>query len=292
MQCHVVDEQLRPTGVGQEGELLIGGAGIARGYLNRHELTAEKFIADPFGDNPQARLYRTGDLVRWSPEGNIEFLGRIDQQVKISGFRIETGEIESVLTRHEMVQECALAAWDGPLGGKRLVAYLVPRTGARPALEELRRYLGETLPDYMVPSAFLFLSALPLLPNGKVNRKLLPAPDGKRPDLLQTFVPPAPGLETDLAAIWREALFLDQVGVDDSFFELGGSSLQMAHVHFRLQKALDREFKITDLFNHPTVRQQAAHFNPARPAGSGTQRIDDRASRQRASMAALRNIRR
>ena len=206
----------------------IGGDSVARGYLHRPELTAEKFIPDPFSTKPGARLYQTGDLARHRPDGNIEFLGRADDQVKLRGFRIELGEIESRLRQHPSVRDAVVLAREDTPGDLQLVAYVV---APAPAPEELRRFLLETLPDYMVPAIFMPLDSLPLTPNGKLDRRALPAPDRSLASAGKTFVAPESPQEIALAEIWSQVLKLDRVGVHDNFFALGGhSQIGRAHV--------------------------------------------------------------
>jgi len=219
-------------------------------------LTAEAFIPNPFGDEPGARLYRTGDLVRYLPDGRIEFLGRIDHQVKIRGFRIELGEIEAVLGQHPGVRETVVLAREDEPGEKRLVAYVVPNDGQEPTVSELRRFLKEKLPEYMVPSAFVTLEALPLTPNGKVDRQALPSPQGTRPELEGAYVAPRTPVEEVLAGIWAEVLGLEQVGVHDNFFNLGGDSILSIQIIARANQAGLR-LSPRDLFQHPTVERMA-----------------------------------
>ncbi|MFQ5796950.1 MAG: condensation domain-containing protein, partial [Candidatus Bipolaricaulia bacterium] len=238
---------------GVPGELHIGGVGLARGYLNRPELTEKKFIPHPFSEEPGARLYKTGDCVRYLPDGNIEFLRRIDHQVKIRGFRIELGEIEAVLVNHPAVQETVVMAREDTPGDKRLVAYVVPKQAQAPTINELRSFLKEKLPDYMVPSAFVPLEALPFTPNGKVDRRALPAPDQIRPQMEETFVSPRTPVEESLAAIWRDLLELKQVGIHDNFFELGGHSLLATQVISRLHELFKVEIPLRVLFESPTI---------------------------------------
>jgi amino acid adenylation domain-containing protein len=258
----VVDRDFRPVPVGIPGELWIAGDGLARGYLNRADLTAERFVPDPFAAKPGARLYRTGDLVRWRPSGELEFLGRIDHQVKVRGFRIELGEIEAALLRHESVAAAAVVVREDA-GDKRLVAYLAGG-GECPPAAELRQYLNRLLPDYMVPSAFVVLDALPLTPSGKVDRKALPAPEGTRESAVATaYVDPRSELERTIAAVWRDVLKLERVGADDNFFDLGGHSLLAAQVHARLGEILGRELALVDLFRYPTVASLAAFLGGA-----------------------------
>jgi acyl carrier protein len=226
---------------------------VARGYLNRPELTAEKFIPDFFDEEPGARMYKTGDLARYLPDGNIEFLGRIDHQVKVRGFRIEPGEIEAVLGRHPGVRESVVLAREDEPGDRRLVAYVVPKTGEIPIVGGLRRFLAEKLPDYMIPSSFVVLDALPLTPSGKVDRRALPAPDGVRPELEETFAAPRTPIEQALAEIWCCILKLERIGVHDNFFELGGHSLLATQVISRLHEAFGVKLPLHSIFETPAI---------------------------------------
>ncbi len=263
-QIYLLDHRLQPVPVGVPGELFIGGVGLARSYLNRPELTAEKFIPHPFSAEPGARLYRTGDLARYRPDGNLEFLGRIDDQAKIRGFRVEPGEVEAVLREHPTVREGAVVVREIVPGEKRLVAYVVPARELAPPVGELRGFLKEKLPEYMVPSAFVVLDALPLTPNGKVDRRALPAPDYQsRPELGGTFVAPGTPVEETLAGIWAEVLGLERVGVHDDFFELGGHSLLATRVVSRLRDALRVELPLRCLFETPTVAELAERVEVA-----------------------------
>lgn len=259
-QVYVVDTKLRPVPVGVPGELYIGGVGLARGYLNRPELTAERFITNPFTDKPQARLYKTGDLVRYLPDGNLEFLGRTDNQVKIRGFRIELEEIESLLGQHPGVRQSVVSVWEEE-ENKRLVAYIVPNKQQQPSVSDLRGFLAEKRSEYMIPGTFVFLKTIPLMPNGKVARQLLPAPNQARPELAETFVAPRNEAERTLATIWQEMLQIEKVGIHDNFFELGGHSLLVVQVHSKLQGAFGREVSITDLFKYPTISSLAGYLN-------------------------------
>lgn len=224
-QLYVLDCHLQPLPIGVPGELYIGGSGVARGYVNHPELTAERFIADPFSGVSGARFYRTGDLVRYRPEGRLEFLGRIDQQVKLRGFRIELGEIEAVLCQHVGVSQAVVMARQERPGDTRLVAYVVTHPHCVLALSEIHGFLHTKLPDYMVPAAFIFLDTLPLTPNGKVDRRALPAPHPVPAALLEGFVAPHTPVETLLAGIWAQVLGIERVGRHDNFFELGGDSI-------------------------------------------------------------------
>ncbi len=287
-RMYVLDENLREVPVGSEGELHIGGIQVGLGYHKRPELTAEKFIPDPFSNDPAARLYKTGDLARWMPDGNIEYLGRLDFQVKLRGFRIELGEIENALGLHPGVKQAVVIAVDEPGRDKRLVAYLASRDGQRPNVTVLRDHLLSRLPDYMVPAIYVWLDSIPLSPNGKVDRRALPAPSTARPELSQPYAPPGTELEQRIASLWHEVLHIEPVGIDDRFFELGGDSLGLATVHTRLQTLLGREFPITTLFEHITIRSLANHFSPSAPATPGMASIQDRARRQREALAARR----
>ena len=272
-QVYLLDDQLQPVPIGVPGELYIGGDGLARGYLNRPDLTAQKFIDNPFSDNPSDRLYKTGDLARYLPDGNIEFLGRIDNQVKIRGFRIELGEIEAVLAQHpDVLQAVVIVREDNP-GNKYLAAYLVPKleAAAPPKSSELRSFLLAKLPDYMVPGAFVFLEAMPLTPNGKIDRRVLPAPDSSLRELEDKFVAPSTPTEEVLAAIWAEVLGLQQVGINDNLFELGGHSLLATQIISRIREAFSIELPLRHLFEAPTIASLSQAIETARLAGSQEQ---------------------
>ncbi|HYO59951.1 amino acid adenylation domain-containing protein, partial [Archangium sp.] len=260
VQLYVLDERLEPVPVGVPGELYIGGAGLARGYLGRPELTAERFIPDPFSGRKGARLYRTGDVSRYLSNGELEFIGRRDEQVKIRGFRIELGEVEAVLTQHPAVREAVVVVRESAPGLKQLVGYVVAQGEARPSKAELRTYLRERLPEYMVPSAFVLLDAVPLTPNGKVDRKALPAPDeGHGSD--EAMVAPQTELERAVAAIWQEVLHMTKVGTNDRFFDLGGNSLSIIEVQKKLSTVLGLNVKLTKLFQYPTIALLAQHLS-------------------------------
>jgi aspartate racemase len=257
-QVYILDHYLNPVPIGVSGELCIGGDGLARGYFNNRELTAEKFIPHPFSNEAGARLYKTGDLVRYLPDGNIEFLGRLDHQVKIRGLRVEPGEVETMLGEHLAVRQAVVRAREDAPGEKRLVAYVVSSQKLSPTINELRSFLKQKLPHYMVPSAFVFLDALPLTPNGKVDRRALPAPDGTRPGLQKAFVAPRTPVEEVLASIWSKILAVEQVGIYDDFFELGGHSLLVAKLITQIQRDLRVDLPVRFLFEFPTVAQLAA----------------------------------
>jgi len=264
LQVYVVDPQGRSVATGEPGEMLVGGLGVARGYLNRPELTQERFVPNPFDPAKSPRLYRSGDLARFRENGDLEYLGRIDQQVKIRGFRIELSEIESVLARHPVVRDCAVVARVDPGSDPRLVAYLVTGPDAPPSVENLRTHLAQKLPDYMIPAAFVFLAALPLTVNGKLDREALPAPGSERPNLASEYVAPQSDLEKMLAGLWKAALRQNAIGVDDNFFDLGADSLILTAVHRQLERELKRELRTTDLFQFPTIRSLAEHLGQTR----------------------------
>jgi amino acid adenylation domain-containing protein len=255
-QIYLLDNHFQPVPVGVPGEMFIGGEGVARGYLHQPELTAERFIRNPFSSIADARLYKTGDRARWRADGDIEYLGRADDQVKIRGHRIELGEIESALARHPAVRECVVLAREDSPGDKRLVGYVVAEPDeASVSLGESRDFLKKKLPDYMIPSALVFLDALPLTPNGKVDRKALPRPEQDRPELHESFAAPTTPTETALVEIWREVLRLERVGIHDNFFELGGHSLLMTQIVSRLRDAFQVELPIRCFFESPTVAE-------------------------------------
>jgi amino acid adenylation domain-containing protein/non-ribosomal peptide synthase protein (TIGR01720 family) len=256
-RIYILDPLGQPVGVGMPGELYVGGDGVALGYLNRPELTSERFLPDPFSHEPDARMYRTGDRVRWLPEGTIEFLGRFDDQVKVRGYRIELGEIEAALTAHPAIGDAVVVARsDGP-GEKRLVAYVVASGGAAPATPELRSYLKERLPDYMVPAFFVEMGELPVTPNGKVDRRALPAPDVEHlAEAEQGGGEPRTDTERRLAALWAEVLGVPKVGVHDNFFELGGDSILSIQI---IARAGEAGLRITpkQMFLHQTIAELA-----------------------------------
>jgi amino acid adenylation domain-containing protein len=276
----ILDREGRPAPVGVPGELHIGGAQLARGYLKRPDLTAERFVPDPLAarwGQSGARLYRTGDLARTLPDGAVEFLGRIDHQVKLRGLRIELGEIEAAIAALPGVAQAVVILREDT-GDQRLVAYLIPAGDAPPAVSELRDALRRTLPDYMVPAAFVVLGSLPLTASGKVDRKTLPAPEGTREAAsAAVYVDPRNDLERTIGGLWREVLKVDRVGMDDNFFDLGGHSLLAAQVHVRLSEALGRELALLDLFRYPTVSSLASFL------GGGAEAASPRAGLARAA---------
>ena len=286
-QVYLLDREMNPVPAGVAGELHIGGEGLARGYLNRPALTAERFVPNPFSEEPGARLYKTGDLACYTADGRVDFLGRIDHQVKVRGFRIEPGEIEAAVERHEGVREAVVVAREDVPGERRLVAYVTRaagEAGGAMSAASLRSYLKERLPEYMVPSAFVVLDEMPLTPNGKVDRKALPAPEQPRRSADEAFTPPRSELERTVASVWREVLGVEQVGVDDNFFDLGGHSLLMIKANSRLREILKREISMVDMFQYPSVGALARFLSPQEAKAPALAQTMDRAARQRAAL--------
>jgi len=284
-QVYVLDKQMQEVPIGVSGELYIGGIGLARGYLNRPELTAEKFIHNPFSDDPEARLYKTGDLVRYLSEGNLDFLGRIDHQVKMRGFRIELGEIEAVLTQHPKIREIVVMAREDIPGDKRLIAYVVAKQPV-PSTSELRQFLAEKLPDYMIPSAFVSLETLPLTPNGKVDRQALPKPQEIEREAEAAYVAPQTELEQTIATVWQAVLHQENVGIQESFFELGGHSLLLVQMQEKLVKALNMPIPVTVLFQYSTIQALAQYLSQSNSQPTTTPKIrSDRAAKKQAAMS-------
>ncbi len=255
-QMYLLDSSMRPVPIGVSGELYIGGVGVARGYLNRVELTQERFVADPFSTQPNARLYRTGDLARYRPDGAIEYLGRIDHQVKIRGLRIELGEIETILLQHPAVRDAVLVAREDNPGDQRLIAYVIPTSSQSSlAIEPLRAYLKEQLPAYMVPSSFVSLDTFPLLSNGKIHRQALPAPSSVRSIDEGNFVAPTQVMHYQLLSIWEELLQVRPIGIQDNFFDLGGHSLLAVRLVARIEQMCGKRLSLAMLFAGPTIEQ-------------------------------------
>ncbi len=279
IQVHVLDEAMNPVPIGVSGELYIGGAGLARGYRNRPDLTAEKFLPNPFPMQGGERLYRTGDLGRRLADGRIEFLDRVDFQVKVRGFRVELGEIESVLATHPNVKESAVMALSERAAEKRLVGYVISKDGKDIPATELRAFLKELLPDYMIPAAFVNLTAMPLTPNGKVDRKALPAPDSSSP--ASQYVKPKNDLEKQVAAIWQDVLHVDRVGTNDNFFDLGGHSLNVIEVQTKIKNIFKKELSVVDLFRYPTVSTFARYLSSDGDDGVSFEKSLERAGKQK-----------
>ena len=259
---YVLGSDREPLADGSEGELYIGGDGLARGYFNRPELTAEKFVPDPFSSRPGARMYRTGDIARHRPDGNLEYLGRVDHQVKVRGFRIELGEIEAVLEQHPAVQKVVAAACDDGFGGKYLVGYFIPKPGVTFSQSGLREHLHKQLPEYMVPPALVALREFPLSPNGKVDRKALPAPQAGDYHREREYVAPRDKVEKKLVALWEEVLGITPIGIKDGFFDLGGKSLQAARLFTRIMSSFSKDLPLTTLIHAPTVELLADEIRP------------------------------
>jgi hypothetical protein len=274
MRVYVLDAGLRPVPIGVAGDLYIGGVQVARGYLGRPALTAERFVPSPFGPEPGARLYAPGDRARWRADGELEYLGRRDAQVKIRGYRVEPGEIETALREREDVRDCAVVAREDVPGDRRLVAYVAGQ--ARP--DELRAHLRRGLPEHMVPSAFVFLDRLPLTPSGKLDRGSLPAPEAATVE--DEYVAPRSPVEEQLAAIWGEVLRVERVGRDHGFFELGGHSLLILKLQARIRERMGRQVSVVDLFRFPTVALLSEHLGAAADAAPKPRRGSERAARR------------
>lgn len=275
LTLYILDKHLEPVPIGVPGELYVGGAGVTRGYQNQPQLTASRFLPDPFvEDSLGSRMYRTGDLARILPDGNLAYLGRIDDQVKIRGHRIELGEIQSVLRQCAGVKESVISAREDILGQKRLVAYVVAAGEQRPTVTELRRTLQTKLPDYMIPSAFVFLDAFPLTLNGKIDRKALPSPSVKRPELERTYLPPRTAEEQLIANILADVLNVEQVGALDNFFDLGGHSLVAVQVISKIRQLAEVELSIITIFTQPTVEGLALALAEKASASSQEEKFD------------------
>ena len=268
-EVYLLDHHLNPVPIGASGELFIGGEGLARGYFNAPDLTAERFIPSPFDKQPGARLFRTGDLARYLSDGALEYLGRIDQQVKIRGYRIEPGEIESVLANHPALRESVVLAREDASGEKRLVAYVIARQEPAPSVSELRNYLTGLLPAHMVPSAFVVMEKFPLTRSGKIDKRGLPAVEASRPDLQQGFVAPRTPIEELISAIFSHLLSIELVGIHDNFFELGGHSLLATQLLSRLRDALGVDLPLREIFQRPTVAALALYIEQARREAGG-----------------------
>lgn len=255
LQVYILDRYLQPVPVGVVGEIYVGGEGLARGYLNRPELDAVRFIRNPFSDQADSRLYKSGDVARYLENGDIEYLGRSDNQVKIRGFRIELGEIETVLGSHPEVSAAVVRVYKSPVGGDRLIAYIVPRIRGTATGAVLRAYLTEKLPDYMVPSTFLAIEQLPLTANGKIDYAVLPLPDDRRSDLAEALIPPRDGVERRLASLWAQVLSVRSIGVRDNFFALGGHSLLAVYVMAEIERQFGKRLPLATLFRNPSIEK-------------------------------------
>jgi amino acid adenylation domain-containing protein len=282
---YVLGPKLQPVAIGEPGDLYIGGDGLARGYWNDGDLTSQKFVPNPFCEDSHSRLYRTGDVVRYRADGNVEFVGRTDNQVKVSGHRIEPGEIEVALSRHPAVRQAVVVARTDGGTDKRLAAYVVPATAQTDLAAELRTFLAATLPRYMVPSAIVVMKELPLSPNGKIDRAALPGPDtvGGEPKSAPAATPA--DTEMWISQVWKKVLRVESLGRDDNFFDLGGDSLLLIEAHAELEKLFPRELSINDMFEHTTVRSLARHITEASGPEPGFAQAEERAARQREALA-------
>jgi amino acid adenylation domain-containing protein len=308
-QILILDDHLQPVPCGIVGELHIGGMALGRGYFARPDLTAERFIPNPFGQEPGARLFKTSDLARHMSDGSIEYLGRMDYQVKIRGLRIELGEIEAALSQHPAIQDAVVVAKEYSPQDRRLIAYVVLNqlyeeisdgeidghagqewTSPDQLIRELRTALKERLPDYMIPSAFVMLDAFPLMPNGKLNRNALPRPEGSRSETEADFITPQTDLEQTIADVWRTVLKVDRVGIYNNFFELGGHSLLIIDVHIRLQKILGQEFSVIEMFRNPTIHSLAACLGQEKNDDSKFRKTQERARKQREAINRQKHI--
>ncbi|HEY3579058.1 MAG TPA: amino acid adenylation domain-containing protein, partial [Pyrinomonadaceae bacterium] len=287
-RVYLLDQQLQPVPIGVPGHLHVGGVGLTRGYLYQPQLSAEKLIPDPFATEPGAQLYRTGDLARYLPDGRLEFLGRLDQQVKVRGFRIELEEIEVALTSHDVVQSAVVVALERMKGKKELAAYIIADKERKPAISELRAHLKQRLPEYMVPSYFVVLEEWPLTPNGKLDRIALPPPTDIRAQTETVYLAPRNEMEKIVAQVWQEVLQLDQVGVHDNFFDLGGHSLLMLRIQGKVRTLFNRDMSIVEMFRYPTISSLAEILGSAPPQ---QQSLDDSKERATAAKAATRRRR-
>ena len=283
-QIHLLDPEGRWVPPGEPGEIFIGGDGLARGYWNRPDATAASFVADPFDASPGSRLYRTGDTGRLRSDGVLEFLGRQDDQVKVHGFRVEPGEIEAALDRHPAVAQSAVAARDTPSGGRSLSAWVVLRPRASCGDGELRAFLQESLPEYMLPAAFVRMAALPLTENGKVDRRALPEEEASVP---RVAAPPRSPLEESVARVWRTVLGVESVDCEGNFFDLGGNSLLLIAAQAKLENTLGRSVPIMMLFEYPTVRALAAALAPAADQKGSVRALEERLRRRRPGAVAV-----
>ncbi|PNW59511.1 UNVERIFIED_CONTAM: hypothetical protein BEN50_05240 [Euhalothece sp. KZN 001] len=298
VQVYLLDNHQNQVPVGVPGEIVIGGAAPAKGYLDRPELTAERFITNPFsppsvpptGGDVRGGLYKTGDLARYLPDGNLQYLGRKDNQVKVRGFRIELGEVEAILAQHSAVKQTAVTVKTDHSGNSRLIAYLVTDTAV--TREELKQFLGEQLPNYSIPSAYMFLDTLPLTPSGKLDRRSLPEPQIARSELSKAYTPPTSTLEQQIADIWQNLLQVDKVGIHDNFFDLGGHSLLIVQARSRLETLLNRQIPLVTLFQYPTIETLAAYLNQESSTPSHLQATANRAQKRADLMAKQRQRRR
>jgi acyl-CoA synthetase (AMP-forming)/AMP-acid ligase II/acyl carrier protein len=265
---YLLDDEMEPVPIGIPGEIYLGGAGLARSYLFRPELTAERFIPDPFSSTPGARLYQTRDIGRYKSDGNVEYIGRRDRHVKLRGIRIDLGEIESVLGHHPALRDVAVALHSGVPGGDRLVAYVVAHQAPAPSADQLRQFLERQLPQYLIPSRIMILDEMPLTPNGKIDRRALPAPPTGRDEFADAYTPPRTQVEEILAQIWAAVLGLDRVGIEDNFFSIGGHSLLATRAMSRINSSFQIVLPLRRLFELPTIAELAEAIDAAKAAES------------------------
>ena len=284
VKVYLLDKYLHPVPIGIPGEIHIGGVCLARGYHQRPEMTAEKFVPDLFSSEPGARLYKTGDLGKYLPDGNIEFFGRVDFQVKVRGFRIELEEIESVLAQNEAIEDVVVLAKKDKAGENRLVAYIVTDHKPLPEKSEIREFLKSRMPEYMVPTAFVTMDVLPLTPNGKIDRKAFPEPEEFRASSEATYVKPRTEIENLVAEIWQDVLQMEKVGINDNFFDLGGHSLTMVKVHSELCEKLNRDISIVEMFKYPSIRTLARFLNEEQDKKPVFEEKEQRAKSQREAL--------
>ncbi|MBE9034041.1 non-ribosomal peptide synthetase [aff. Roholtiella sp. LEGE 12411] len=282
LQVYLLDKHQQLVPIGVPGEMYIGGAGLARGYLNRPELTQQKFISHPF--TLGTRLYRSGDLARYLPNGELEYLGRIDNQVKIRGFRIELGEIETTLSQYPRVRETVVLVREDIANHRRLVAYIIPDQKSALCLNELRYFLKRKLPEYMIPSAFVVLETLPLNPNGKVDRRALPAPENLRPELATNYQAPQSEVEKTIAKVWKQVLQIEKVGIHDNFFDLGGHSLLVVQVNNQIRETLKQDLSVVEMFQNPTIKSLAEHLDKKANDVSAFHSMRERTDKQKAAI--------
>jgi amino acid adenylation domain-containing protein len=286
-QIHVLDELMEPAPLGIPGELYIGGAGLARGYLGQPELTAQRFVPSPFSATPGERLYRTGDLARYRPDGNLEFLGRIDDQVKISGHRIEPREVEEVIQSHPAVQQAAVVV-NEEMGLTRLAAYIVPRAGQSVNAFDLKRQIRQKLPEPMVPAAIVEIKELPLTASGKVDRKRLPKAESIKTSTAEPAKAPRTEIERFIAEIWQEHLQVANIGVDDNFFDLGGHSMMILPIHERLAVRFGEQITVIDLFSYPSISALAKYLEHPQDDAPLELVAQERADRQLQAFAVVK----
>ncbi|HEU5383897.1 MAG TPA: non-ribosomal peptide synthetase, partial [Ktedonobacteraceae bacterium] len=291
-QVYILDETMAPVPIGVPGEIFIGGEGVSRGYVRQPDVTAEVFLPHPFSTQPGARLYKTGDAARFLSDGVIEFLGRLDWQIKFHGFRVEPGEIEAVLSQYPGVQQTVVVVREDMPGDQQLVAYVVTDQQQPLVIAELRAYLRQYLPHYMVPSRFVLLDTLPMNPNGKVNRKVLPPPQTTQREVNETYVAPRSDLERRISAIWCSVLNLEKAGIYDNFFDLGGHSLSLVRVHQQIQEQFDKTFSLIEMYRYPTISGQVDYLLQTLGANLPGKQQPDAGTRQREAILRQKRLNR